>query len=445
MRTEELICKGAIEKIGTASALLTYEPHHSSKIKEVHEILNHNQAIEHIINLLLSSKTGVIKDKREIDGIGHRVVHGGEKFSDSVLISEEVETCIREFCKFAPLHNPHNLKGIEVCKTVLPGIPQIAVFDTAFHHNMPEEAYIYGLPYAIYRKFGIRRYGFHGTSHKYVANRAIELLKKPKARTKIITCHLGNGSSIAAVKGGVSIDTSMGFTPLEGLIMGTRCGDIDPAVIPYLMEREKLSLKEIDSLMNKQSGLLGISETSNDLREIIEAAKDNSHLSQLAIDIFCYRIKKYVGAYMAALGGLDALVFTGGIGENAAIVREKVCENMECIGIKIDSILNGKSEEVIGTGKTKVFVIKTNEELTIARDASQIIEQMQDDQKKADPGETENELLKLDSKDMRNLVLLWINNPTISMNDLSVEFKKQSQKSVSSRAIEYQLKAMNLK
>lgn len=373
IETEKLICKGLIERIGSSDALLCYEPVGKGKIKEVVTALNHGQAIEAIVGLLLSPQRGVIKDRSEIDGIGHRVVHGGEEFSDSVLIDDEVEACIREFCKFAPLHNPHNLKGIETCKQVLPGIPQVAVFDTAFHHNMPEKSYIYALPYSMYTKFGIRRYGFHGTSHKYVFLRAVALLEKPADATRVITCHLGNGCSIAAIQCGVSVDTSMGFTPLEGLVMGTRCGDIDPALIPYLMEREKLSLKEIDNLMNKQSGLLGISGTTNDLREITSAAEAGSKQHQLAIDIFCHRVKKYVGAYAAEMGGVDAIVFTGGIGENAALVRKTVCRDMDFMGVRIDEARNAANEECISTGPTRVFVIKTNEELTIARDVKDII------------------------------------------------------------------------
>ncbi|OGS37308.1 MAG: acetate kinase [Elusimicrobia bacterium RIFOXYB2_FULL_49_7] len=373
---EKLICKGGIERIGTTEALLTYEQVGKGKIKEIVETPDHSRAIESIINLLLSPQRGVIKEKSEIDGIGHRVVHGGEKFSESVLVTCEVEECIKEFCKFAPLHNPHNLKGIETCKDLLPGIPQIAVFDTAFHHKMPEKAYLYALPYSVYQKFGIRRYGFHGTSHKYVAEKAVALIGKPVSATKIITCHLGNGCSMAAVLGGVSVDTSMGFTPLEGLVMGTRCGDIDPAVIPYLMEKENLSVKEIDSLMNKQSGLLGISGTGNDMRELTVEALAGSHRHKLAIDIFCQRVKKYIGAYIAVMGGLDALVFTGGIGENAALIREKICDNMDFMGIRIEGALNQQNEESIGTGKTKVFIIGTNEELMIARDVRTLVQNL---------------------------------------------------------------------
>jgi acetate kinase len=371
---ERLIAKGVIEKIGSTQAILTYEAVGKEKFKQLEEVSNHEKAIDRIIGLLLSPDHGVIKDKTEIAGVGHRVVHGGEKFSDSVLITDQVEASIREYCKFAPLHNPHNLKGIEVCKALLPGVPQVAVFDTAFHNRMPEKSYIYGLPYTVYTKFGIRRYGFHGTSHKFVSYRAAEILGRPIEQTKIITCHLGNGSSVAAVDGGISIDTSMGFTPLEGLVMGTRCGDIDPAIIPYLMETEGLSLKEIDTLMNKQSGLLGLSQTSNDLREIMEDAKKGSKQHKLAIAVFCYRIKKYVGSFAAALGGVDALVFTGGIGENAGLVRSLVCENLDFIGIHVEEPLNEKNAECISSGPTQVLVIKTNEELMIARDTATIIE-----------------------------------------------------------------------
>ncbi|MFH0922319.1 MAG: acetate kinase [Fibrobacterota bacterium] len=370
---EKLFAKGGIEKIGSSQAILTYEAAGQEKLKQTEEVLNHEKAIERIIGLLLSPDRGVIKDKAEIDGIGHRVVHGGEKFSGSVIIDAAVEASIREYCKFAPLHNPHNLKGIEVCKTLLPGIPQVAVFDTAFHNRMPEKSYIYGLPYTVYTKFGIRRYGFHGTSHKFVSYRAAAILGRPIEQTKIITCHLGNGSSVAAVDHGISIDTSMGFTPLEGLVMGTRCGDIDPAIIPYLMETEGLSLKEIDNLMNKQSGLLGLSQTSNDLREIMIEANKGSKQHKLAIDVFCYRVKKYIGSFAAALGGVDALVFTGGIGENAVQVRTLVCDNLDFLGIKVDETLNVKSAECISSGPTQVLVIRTNEELMIARDTAAVV------------------------------------------------------------------------
>jgi acetate kinase len=324
MEDESLLAKGIVEKIGSSDAIITYQPEAKNKIREIREVKNHEVAIEIVLSLLLHPQHGVIRDKGEIDGIGHRVVHGGEDFSDSVLITETVKATIRKCIQFAPLHNPHNLKGIEACETLLPGVRQIGVFDTAFHQTLPPKAFIYGLPYILYKKLRIRRYGFHGTSHNYVAHRAADFLKRPMKGLKIITCHLGNGASIAAVDGGRSIDTTMGFTPLEGLVMGTRCGSIDPALVPYIMDREKLGTKEIDSIMNKNSGMLGLTETSNDMREIEQEAARGSERHQLAIEIYCYHVRKNIGAYMAALGRVDAIVFTGGIGENSRLVRRLV-------------------------------------------------------------------------------------------------------------------------
>ena len=302
MDDEGLLAKGIVEKIGSSDAIVTYQPEGRTRIREIREVLNHSVAIEMVLNLLLSAQHGVIRQKSEIDGIGHRVVHGGEDFSESVLITDKVKATISKCIQFAPLHNPHNLKGIEACEALLPGIPQVGVFDTAFHHTIPPKAYIYGLPYALYRKLGIRRYGFHGTSHSYVALKAAEILGRPIGKLNLITCHLGNGASITAVAGGKSVDTTMGFTPLEGLVMGTRCGSIDPALVPYIMEREKLGTKEIDSIMNKNSGMLGLTETSNDMREIEQEAAHGSERHQLALEIYCHTIKKYIGAYMAEMG-----------------------------------------------------------------------------------------------------------------------------------------------
>ena len=282
---EKLLAKGIVEKIGSSDAIVTYQPEGKNKIREIREVLNHTVAIEIVLQLLLHPQHGVIRDKSEIAGIGHRVVHGGEDFSASVLITDKVRAGIRKCIQFAPLHNPANLKGIEACDLKLPGIPQVGVFDTAFHQTIPPKAYIYGLPYALYKKLGIRRYGFHGTSHAFVAHRAAEFLGRPIEKTKLITCHLGNGASLTAVQGGKSVDTTMGFTPLEGLVMGTRCGSIDPALVPYIMEREKLSTKEVDSIMNKNSGMLGLTETSNDMREIEQEAAHGSERHKLAIDI----------------------------------------------------------------------------------------------------------------------------------------------------------------
>jgi len=373
MEDEGLLAKGIVEKIGSSDAIVTYQPEGRNKIREIREVLNHSVAIEMVLNLLLSPQHGVIREKSEIGGIGHRVVHGGEDFSESVLITDKVKATIQRCIQFAPLHNPHNLKGIEACESLLPGIPQVAVFDTAFHQTIPPKAYIYGLPYALYRKLSIRRYGFHGTSHSYVASKAAEMLGRPVAKLNVITCHLGNGASITAIAGGKSVDTTMGFTPLEGLVMGTRCGSIDPALVPYIMEREKLGTKEIDSIMNKNSGMLGLTETSNDMREIEQEAAHGSERHQLALEIYCHSVKKYIGAYMAEMGRVDAIIFTGGIGENSRLVRRLSTEGLEEFGIVLDAAKNQANDPVISSGRVKIMVVPTNEELAIARDTQRIL------------------------------------------------------------------------
>jgi len=371
------LAKGMVERIGMSSAVLTHTPYGKEKIRIVGEILDHTIAIEYVIAVLLSPNHGVIKDKKEIDAVGHRVVHGGETFSGSVLITDQVMNAIKENIELAPLHNPPNIKGILAAKEHLPNTPQVGVFDTAFHVKMPPRAYLYGIPYELYRKYKIRRYGFHGTSHRYVSDRAAKLIGKPIEELKIITAHLGNGCSMAAVDGGKSIDTTMGFTPLEGLIMGTRSGDIDPSVILYIMAKEGLSLSEANTLLNKHSGLIGISGESSDMREIEEAVKEGNKKAKNAFDVFNYRIKKYIGAYTAAMNGLDALVFTGGIGENSVMVRKEVCSNMEYLGIKLDDKRNEnvEGECLISSddSKVKVFRIPTNEELVIALDTEKIV------------------------------------------------------------------------
>jgi acetate kinase len=372
------IAKGSVQRIGMTGAVLTHRPHGGEEVKITGEILDHIIAIKYVIDILLSPEHGVIKDKSEIHAVGHRVVHGGEEFTESALITEEVLKQIRKLIDLAPLHNPHNLNGIKACLNNLPGSPQVAVFDTAFHHKMPPHAYIYGLPYIMYNKYGIRRYGFHGPSHYYVSRRAAAMLEKDISELKIITAHLGNGASISAVKNGISIDTSMGFTPLEGLLMGTRSGDLDPAVILHIMGREELTLHEANALMNKHSGLSGVSGICSDMREIEEAAAEGRQNAQLAFDIYCYRLKKYIGAYTVAMGGLDALVFTGGIGENSVGVRAKTCENMEFLGLELDSKINkdAKGETIISgdNSKAKLLVVPTNEELVIAEDTQKIVE-----------------------------------------------------------------------
>jgi acetate kinase len=370
---DELIAKGLVEKIGTSNSIVTYTGVKKNEVREVYEIKNHDVALQRIISYLTDRVRGVIGQVSEIEAVGHRVVHGGEKFSDSVLIDEDVVKIIQECSVFAPLHNPPNLMGIKACSELIKNIAQVAVFDTAFHQKMPAYAYLYALPYAMYEKLKIRRYGFHGTSHSFVSKRAAEILNKDYKKFKVIVCHLGNGASAAAIKNGVSIDTSMGFTPLEGLIMGTRCGDIDPAIIPYLEEKEQLSAAEINNLMNKESGLKGISKISSDMREVVEAIEEGSELHKLAFDMYCYRIKKYIGSYYAALDGVDAVVFTAGIGENSGIVRKTICEGLGCLGISIDDEKNKKNELQIGTGKTQVMVVPTNEELAIAHETNRIL------------------------------------------------------------------------
>lgn len=371
------LAKGMVERIGMSSAVLTHQPHDREKIKIVGEILDHTIAIEYVIAVLLSPNHGVIKDKKEIDAVGHRVVHGGETFSGSVLITEQVMKALKDNIELAPLHNPPNIKGIQATKEHLKTTPQVGVFDTSFHVKMPPRAYLYGIPYELYKKYKIRRYGFHGTSHRYVAHRAAIMLGKPYEELKIITAHLGNGCSMAAIDRGHSVDTTMGFTPLEGLLMGTRSGDMDPSVILYIMAKEGLSLSEANTLLNKHSGLIGISGESSDMREIEDAVAEGNKKAKLAFDVFTYRIKKYVGAYAAAMGGVDAVVFTGGIGENSKLVRKEVCSDMEFLGIDFDEEANNnvKGESIITkpNSKVKALRIPTNEELVIALDTEEIV------------------------------------------------------------------------
>jgi acetate kinase len=371
------LAKGVVERIGMSSAVLSHKRYDGDEIKVVGEILDHNIAIEYVLGVMLSKNHGVISDKKDIEAVGHRVVHGGETFSESVLINDEVIGVLQDNIELAPLHNPPNIKGILAVKRTLPGTPQTAVFDTAFHSAMPPKAFLYGIPFELYKKYKIRRYGFHGTSHFYVAYKAAEILGKDIKELKIITAHLGNGCSMAAVKHGVSVDTTMGFTPLEGLLMGTRSGDIDPSLILYIMGKEGLSLHEASTLLNKHSGLIGISGESSDMREILKAVKSESKRASYAFDLFCYRIKKYLGAYAAAMGGLDAFVFTGGIGENSAEVREAVCSDLEFLNIKLDNDRNSNHENIISSDDSTVMVLRilTNEELVIALDTAKIVEE----------------------------------------------------------------------
>ncbi len=377
--TREVLAKGLVERIGMAGAILSHTTE-KSNVKLTGEILDHKKAIEYVLSILLSKNHGVIQNVSEIEAVGHRVVHGGEVFSGSVLITDEVIAEVTKCIDFAPLHNPPNLKGITATKAVIPGVPQVGVFDTAFHQTMPDYAYMYGLPYELYKRHGIRRYGFHGTSHRFVSHKAAEILGRPLEELKIITAHLGNGASVAAIKHGKSIDTSMGFTPLEGLLMGTRTGDLDPAIILHVMGKEDLTPAEMNVLVNKHSGVLGVSGVSSDMREI-EENYDTNKRAKLALDMYNYRIKKYVGAYTAAMGGLDVLVFTGGIGENSDVTRRAVCRDMEYMGLKIDDSKNDGLRKKFGDitaedSKVKVLVIPTNEELVIALDTAKIVSEM---------------------------------------------------------------------
>jgi acetate kinase len=376
MEKEEVIAKGIVERIGTPPSYLTYSVN-GEKVKKEVTANNHTEAFRVVIEALLNGDKPVISSIEEIKAVGHRVVHGGERFKEPTIINDEVIAEIERNNELAPLHNPAGLAGIRASMEVLPNVPQTAVFDTSFHSNMPKYAYLYAIPMRLYRDYRIRRYGFHGTSHYYVAHRAAQLVGRPIEELKIITCHLGNGCSISAVKGGRSIDTSMGFTPLEGLIMGTRSGDLDPAIPLYLIRNLNYTAEEVDDILNKESGLLGISEFSNDMRDIMKSAEEGNQNAKLAMEMFCYRIKKYIGAYTAVMNGLDVLVFTAGIGENEPEIRLMVCDNMEYLGIKIDPHKNnfkGQEREISPSdSRVKVWVIPTNEELVIARETARLI------------------------------------------------------------------------
>lgn len=379
METESLLAVGKVERIGMDSAVLTHKKTGAAEIKETSSILEHTAAIKKVLAVLTHPQHGVVKDVKEISAVGHRVVHGGEDFTGSVLVTEEMKNVMKRLIDLAPLHNPPNLQGIAAAEALLPGLPQVAVFDTAFHATMPRKAFLYALPYVLYKRHHIRRYGFHGTSHRYVSERAAVLMGKPMEELKIITCHLGNGASIAAVQGGKSVDTSMGFTPLEGLIMGTRSGDFDPAIVLYVMAKEEIGLSEVNAMLNKHSGLQGISGIS-DMREIEEEMKAGNSKAKDAFDLFEYRLRKYIGAYAAAMNGVDTIVFTGGIGENSPMVREAVCENLTYLGIELDRKKNENQakEKDISTAasKVKVWVVPTNEELVIARDTARIVREL---------------------------------------------------------------------
>lgn len=378
MKDESVLAKGKVERIGMDSAILSHEPAGKPEVLEAEEILDHTAAIRKLVTALTHPSHGVIASMQEIDAVGHRVVHGGESFSGSVIVNAEVKQEIRRLFDLAPLHNPAHMTGILAAEAALPGVPQVAVFDTAFHQTMPPHAYLYPIPKVLYNKYKIRRYGFHGTSHAYVSERAAALIGRPLTELKIVSCHLGNGASCAAILHGKSCDTSMGLTPLEGLMMGTRSGDIDPAIVPFVMGKEELTIGEVSSMLNKHSGLIAISGTSSDFREVAEAMQEGDRNAKLAYDMFEYRIRKRIGAYAAAMNGLDAIVFTAGIGENSAQLRESVCSQLTFLGVKLDDAANrsGKRGERLISAKDSrvaVLVIPTNEELVIARDTYRLV------------------------------------------------------------------------
>jgi len=381
MEDESVIASGKVERIGMDTAILIYEPIDKEPVKKVMEILEHTTAIKKVLELLIDNKLGVISSMNEIDAVGHRIVHGGEAFSDAVLITDKVKDAIKEVFDLAPLHNPANLLGVKATEQVLPNKPQVAVFDTAFHQTMPPESYLYPLPSILYKKYKVRKYGFHGTSHKYVSQRAAEYLNKKIEELKIISCHIGNGASITAIKYGKSIDTSMGMTPLEGLIMGTRSGDIDPAIIPFIMGKEDLNINEVNSMLNKHSGLFGITGISGDMREIEEAMFEGDKRAELAFKMYEYRIRKYIGAYAATMNGVDVILFTAGVGENSSVLRKALCLNLGYLGVEIDLEANSiRSKEVrkisSDNSKVAVLVVPTNEELMIARETLKIVKNL---------------------------------------------------------------------
>ena len=376
MSTEECMVQGLVERIGIEGSVLTQKVEGKDKYVINTEIKNHKDAIKLVLEALIDPVHGVIKSMDEISAVGHRVVHGGEKYSDSVLINDEVLQSIKDCIVLAPLHNPPNIIGIEACKELMPNTPMVAVFDTAFHQTMPKHSYICPLPYDLYKKYGIRKYGFHGTSHKYVSNKVAEVMGKDLKDLKIVTCHLGNGCSLAAVKNGKSVDTSMGFTPLAGVMMGTRSGSIDPSVISFLIEQHGYTIEEVDELLNKKSGVLGISGVSSDFRDVLAAGEAGNERAKLALEIFYYKVRTQIAAYAGAMGGIDVIVFTAGIGENSSITRKEILKGLEFFGLELNEENNeirGKIQEIsTEDSRVKVYVVPTNEELMIARDTSKL-------------------------------------------------------------------------
>lgn len=377
MEGEKVLAKGLVERIGIEGSRIKHEPINAEKVVIEEPIQDHKKALKMVVEAIVSKEHGVIESMNQITAVGHRVVHGGEDFSKSVIITDKVMEALEKNIELAPLHNPPNIIGIEACKAIMPDVPMVAVFDTAFHQTIPEENYIYAIPYEYYEKYKIRRYGFHGTSHKYVAFRTAEILGRDLKDLNIVTCHLGNGASITAIKSGVSIDTSMGFTPLEGLAMGTRSGNIDPAIIPFLMKKENMSCDEVNDVLNKESGVFGVSGISSDFRDLEDEAAKGNKRAQLALNLFANRVKKYIAAYIAELGRVDAIVFTAGVGENSPLIRKMVCDGLNFIRVSIDDELNdvkGK-ERIISSedSKVKVLIVPTNEELMIARETMELV------------------------------------------------------------------------
>ena len=379
MTNENVLASGLVERIGMDSSIINHKPTGKDEVVEVREILDHVAGVKRVIELLTSEKAGVVKSMDEIDAVGHRIVHGGETFKSSVLVTEEVKAEIKRLYALAPLHNPAHMMGILAVEANLPDVPQVVVFDTAFHQTMPKTSFMYAIPQRLYKQHQVRRYGFHGTSHAYVSDVAAKTLGKDIKDLKMVTCHIGNGGSLTAVKEGKSFDTSMGMTPLEGLMMGTRSGDLDPAIVPFVMGKEDLTINEVNLMLIKHSGLLAISGLSSDMREITDTMHENEN-AKLAFDMYIYRIKKYIGSYAAAMNGLDVLVFTAGVGENSVVVRQAVCEGLTFLGVEIDEELNkirSKDPRVISKegSKVKVLVVPTNEELIIARDTFNLVKE----------------------------------------------------------------------
>ena len=377
METEELLCKGLVERIGIDGSVIKHEKIGMDKWVLETPMKDHKDAIGHVLNALTDPEHGVAKSMDEIGAVGHRVVHAGEKYAGSVLITDDVIKALEECIDLAPLHNPANLQGIAACKALMPNTPMVGVFDTAFHQTMPAESYLYALPYEYYTKYGVRRYGFHGTSHRYVSLKAAEMLGKKPEDLKIITCHLGNGASLAAVCGGKVFDTSMGFTPVAGLVMGTRCGDIDPAILGYVAAKEGKDLAAMDKVINKESGVYGLSGVSSDFRDVENAANEGNEQAATALKVYAHRVKSYIGAYMAEMNGCDAIVFTAGLGENGITMRKAICENMENLGIELcDERNNVRGKDTViskDSSKVKILLIPTNEELMIAKDTYDIV------------------------------------------------------------------------